>query len=71
MPNKRIRQWMKASNMLEKHDPTMIATLNSDDPNKAYPCMIFRKSELPALKAQYGKRLVIISEYQEEQDAES
>ena len=65
MPNKRIRQWMKASNMLEEHDPTIVATLKSDDPNKAHPCMIFRKSELPTLKAQYGERLVIINEYRE------
>ena len=58
---------MKASNMLEKHNPTIIATLKSDDPNKAYPCMIFRKSELPSIKALYGDKLKIISEYQEEE----
>ena len=66
MSNKRIRQWMKASNMLEEYDPTIVATLKSNDPNTVYPCMIFRESELPTLKAQYGERLVIISEYQEE-----
>lgn len=66
MPNNRIRQWMKACNMLESHDPTMIATLKSDDPTKAYPCIIFRKSKLPTMKALYGEKLKIISEYTEE-----
>lgn len=66
MANKRIRQWMKACNMLEEHDSTMIATLKSDDPNKAYPCMIIRKSDLPSIKALYKDKLKIISEYVEE-----
>lgn len=66
MPNKRLRQWMKACNMLESHDPIMVATLKSDDPNKAYPCIIFRKSMLPTIKAMYKDKLEIISKYTEE-----
>ena len=60
MSNKRIRQWMKANNMVEQHDPTIVATLKSDDPNKAHPCFIFRKSGLEKMKKEYGDKLLII-----------
>ena len=52
---------MKASNMVEKHDPTIVATLKNDNPNKGYPCFIFRQSELQKMKDKYGKNLKILS----------
>lgn len=60
--NNRTRQWLKASAMLDKHDPQIMATVKDFDT----PCgvwrriIIFRKSKLDEMRAQYGDDMEII-----------
>ena len=60
--NNRTRQWFKACEMLDKHDPCVMAFLkNSDSENEnnfGYLCLI-RKSQLEAAKEEYGDRLEV------------
>ena len=57
--NKRLRQWMKAMEMLESHDPLMMAFV-PDDAWKCRKILVFRRSALEVMKAKYGDGLEVI-----------
>ena len=60
--NKRLRQWIRASEMLEKHDPSILASVREKRLDKeAYVdrVLIFRKSKLEEMREKYGDSLTI------------
>lgn len=59
--NKRIRQWMKAMEMLGSHDPLMMAFV-SDGAWKCRNILVFRRSALEIMKAKYGDKLEVVGE---------
>ena len=57
--NKRFRQWMRASEMLERHDPSIIATIKGER-DAFRKIVVFRESALNAMKKEYGDDLRIL-----------
>lgn len=57
---KRLRNWLKASHMLDKYDPMIFAVVTCADKEKFNKALIFRKSELEKYEKEYGERLKIL-----------
>ena len=55
----RFRQWMRASEMLERHDPSIIATIKGER-DAFRKIVVFRESALNAMKKKYGDDLIIL-----------
>lgn len=61
--NNRTRQWIKASVMLDKYDPTMIATIQTNvtvEKTIGRTILIFRRSSYEKYKQLYGDDLKVI-----------
>ena len=63
--NNRTRQWIKASVRLDKHDPTMIATIPTNPKVEKIcgrPILIFRRSSYEKYRHIYGDDLKVIND---------
>lgn len=57
--NNRTRQWFKACEMLDKHDPPVMAFVKDPDNEKFKGVLLIRQSQLEAAKEEYGDRLEV------------
>lgn len=60
--NNRTRQWFRASAMLDRHDPQIMAIVKDFDTLHGVwrYVVIFRKSKLEEMRAKYGHDMEII-----------
>lgn len=55
--NKRIRQWLRASEMLDRYDPMLWGCYREE---RGHLCMVaFRRSEQEEVVRKYGEKLTI------------
>lgn len=57
--NNRTRQWFKASEMLDKYDPPVMAFVKDPENEKWKSALLIRKSQLEAAKEEYGDLLEV------------
>ena len=60
--NKRTRQWLKASEMLDKYDPEIMATVKDFETESGQwrKIVFFRRSQLNEMHRKYGEDLEVI-----------
>ena len=57
--NNRTRQWFKANQMLDKHDPPMMVFVKDPGNKELKRVLLIRQSELEAAKEIYGDCLEV------------